>query len=155
MEKIVVGIDGSQTAQQALEWAVAEARLRGTGLVIVHSWQQPTAALVSPYAPLLTDPATLAETARRTLADSVASVDLTGLAGEPERLLVQGPAAPALIEAAQDNSLLVVGSRGRGGFAGLLLGSVSQQVAHEAAVPVVIIPPAATATDGHSSQRDG
>ena len=67
MEKIVVGIDGSRTAQQALAWAAAEARLRGAGLVVIHTWQQPATALMSPYA------------------------------------------------AAQDSSLLVVGSRGRGG----------------------------------------
>ena len=74
----------------------------------------------------------------------MAGVDLTGVGAEVEQLLIQGRAALALIGAAQDSSLLVVGSRGRGGFAGLLLGSVSQQVAHEASVPVVIIPPAAT-----------
>lgn len=143
MERIVVGVDGSETAQQALEWSIAEAKMRGAGLVVVHTWQQPTAALMSPYVPLLADPATLAETARKTLTDSLAAVDHNGLAVEPEQLLVQGPAAPALLGAAQDGSLLVVGSRGRGGFAGLLLGSVSRQVAHEATVPVVIIPPSA------------
>ena len=74
MEKIVVGIDGidgidgSRTAQQALAWPAAEARLRGAGLVVIHTWQQPTAALMSSYAPQLADPATLEETARRTLA---------------------------------------------------------------------------------------
>ena len=148
MEKIVVGIDGSGPAQAALEWAVAEAMVRGAGLVVVHAWQQPATVLMSPYAPLLADPATLAETACKTLADSLAMVDLTGLAGEADLRIVQGPAAPALIGAAKDATLLVVGSRGRGGFAGLLLGSVSQQVAHESTVPVVIIPPPAKATDG-------
>lgn len=149
MEKVVVGIDGSKTAQAALEWALAEARVRGAGLVVVHAWQQPTAALMSPYAPLLADPATLAETACKTLADSLATVDLTGLACEADLRIVQGAAAPALLGAAKDATLLVVGSRGRGGLAGLLLGSVSQQVAHESTVPVVIVPPAATAA--HSS----
>ena len=72
MERIVVGIDGSRTAQQALAWAAAEARLRGAGLVVIHTWQQPTTALMSPYAPQLADPATLEDTARRTLADGVA-----------------------------------------------------------------------------------
>jgi nucleotide-binding universal stress UspA family protein len=155
MEKIVVGIDGSQAAQQALEWAAAEARLRGARLVVVHTWQQPTAALMSPYAPLLADPTTLALSARQTLTDSLAAADLAGLADEPEQLLVQGPAAPALVSAARDSSLLVVGSRGRGGFAGLLLGSVSRQVAHDAAVPVVIIPPSATAMEEDSSEGNG
>lgn len=110
---------------------------------------------MSPYAPLLADPTTLAQSARQTLTDSLAAADLAGLADEPEQLLVEGAAAPALVSAARDSSLLVVGSRGRGGFAGLLLGSVSRQVAHEATVPIVIIPPSATATDGHGVERDG
>ncbi|GAA1120625.1 hypothetical protein GCM10009630_17960 [Kribbella jejuensis] len=156
MEKIVVGIDGSETAQQALEWAVAEARLRGAGLVVVHTWQQPTAALMAPYAPVLEDPAAIEELARRTLTDSLAAVDLTGLASEPEQWIVQGPAAPTLLGVARNGSLLVVGSRGRGGFAGLVLGSVSRQVAHEATVPVVIIPPTARAMDAtDTDQEDG
>ncbi|TDO66444.1 nucleotide-binding universal stress UspA family protein [Kribbella sp. VKM Ac-2571] len=151
MEKIVVGIDGSETARRALEWAAAEASLRGARLIVVHAWQQPTAALMSTYAPLLADPATLAETARQTLTDSLKAADLTGLVSEPELLVVQGPAASALIGAAENSSLLVVGSRGRGGVAGLLLGSVSRQVAHESTIPVVIIPPTATAPDVQTS----
>ena len=156
MEKIVVGIDGSETAQQALEWAVAEARLRGAGLVVVHTWQQPTAALMAPYAPVLEDPGAIEEAARRTLTDSLAAVDVTGLVSEPEPWLVQGSAAPTLLGVARNGSLLVVGSRGRGGFTGLVLGSVSRQVAHEATVPVVIIPPTVKPTDVTStSQPDG
>jgi len=156
MEKIVVGIDGSETGQQALEWAVAEARLRGTGLIVVHTWQQPTAALMSPYGPVLDDHAVIEESARQTLTDSLAAVDVAGLVSEPEPWLVQGSAAPTLLGVARKGALLVVGSRGRGGFAGLLLGSVSRQVAHEATVPVVIIPPAAKAVDSSSSsQPDG
>jgi nucleotide-binding universal stress UspA family protein len=154
MGKIVVGVDGSEAAQQALEWAIAEAGLRGVGLIVVHAWQQPTAVLMSPYAPVLADPNALAETARQTLANSLAAADMSGLVSEPEQLVLQGSAASALIGASQDSSLLVVGSRGRGGFAGLLLGSVSQQVAHESTIPVVIIPPVAGATGSQSRKRD-
>ena len=140
MDKIVVGIDGSQPAQRGLEWAVTEASVRGARLVVVHAWQPP-AAVMSPYGATLADPVSLADTAQAILADSVASVDMTSLAVEPELRLVQGPAAPALIDAARGGALLVVGSRGRGGFTGLLLGSVSQQIAQHATVPVVIVPP--------------
>ncbi|MET7280774.1 universal stress protein [Kribbella sp. NPDC005582] len=140
MKKVVVGIDGSESAQRGLEWAVAEASMRGAGLVVVHAWQPPAAAM-SPYGAMLADPGSLAETARMILADAVAAVDKSDLASEPELLLLQGPAAPALIDAARGAALLVVGSRGRGGFAGLLLGSVSQQIAQQASVPVVIVPP--------------
>jgi len=141
VERIVVGVDGSEPAQQALEWAVAEARLRGAGLIVVHAWQQSTAALMSPYAPVLDDPAVIEESARQTLAESLAAVDVTGLVSEPEPWLVQGATASTLLGVARNGSLLVVGSRGRSGGAGLLLGSVSRQVAQEATVPVVIIPP--------------
>jgi nucleotide-binding universal stress UspA family protein len=155
MEKIVVGVDGSESAQQALEWAAAEAKLRGADLIVVHTWQQPAAVLMSPYAPVLADTAALEEGAWRTLTGSVAAASLTEMAGQVQQVVVQGPAAPALIEAARDSSLLVVGSRGRGGFAGLLLGSVSQQVAHEATVPIVIIPRVARATNGNRGQAEG
>lgn len=155
MEKIVVGVDGSESAQQALEWAAAEAKLRGADLLVVHTWQQPVAVLMSPYAPVLADTAALEEAAWRTLTDSVAAANVTEIVGQVQQVVVQGSAAPALIEAARESSLLVVGSRGRGGFAGLLLGSVSQQVAHEATVPIVIIPPVARATDGNRSRAEG
>ncbi|WP_328320949.1 universal stress protein [Kribbella sp. NBC_00382] len=153
MEKIVVGIDGSEPAQRGLEWAVAEASVRGARLVVVHAWQ-PSAAVMSPVGATLADPASLADSARSTLADSVASVDQTGLAIAPEQVLVQGPAAPALIDAARGSSLLVVGSRGRGGFTGLLLGSVSQQIAQHATVPVVIVPPLMTNSQAEASDHD-
>jgi nucleotide-binding universal stress UspA family protein len=142
MQKIVVGVDGSETAQRALEWAATEAEIRGAGLVVVHAWLPPAGAS-SPYSAVMVDPASIAETARLTLADSVESLERAGLeVPRLDQVLVQGPAARALIEVARDRSLLVVGSRGRGGIASLLLGSVSQQIAQHATVPVVIIPPA-------------
>ncbi|WP_432937170.1 universal stress protein [Kribbella sp. CA-253562] len=142
MQKIVVGVDGSETAQRALEWAATEAQVRGAGLVVVHAWL-PLAGAASPYSAVVVDPASIAETARLTLADSVESLERAGLeVARLDQVLVQGPAARALIEVARDSSLLVVGSRGRGGITGLLLGSVSRQIAQYATVPVVIIPPA-------------
>jgi nucleotide-binding universal stress UspA family protein len=142
MQKIVVGVDGSETAQRALEWAAAEAEVRGAALVVVHAWL-PAASATSPYSAIMVDPASIAETARLTLEDSVESLERTGHGvSRLDQVLVQGPAARALIEAARDSSLLVVGSHGRGGIAGLLLGSVSQVVAQHATVPVVVVPPA-------------
>lgn len=85
------------------------------------------------------------ENVRRT-AEQLVDSELAELGGETsgidiERAVVEGAPAPALLEAAEGAALLVVGSRGRGGFTGLLLGSVSQQCAHHAPCPLVIVPP--------------
>jgi nucleotide-binding universal stress UspA family protein len=74
------------------------------------------------------------------VADVLSAVDTTGLAQGIESHVVAGAPARALLDMATDADLVVVGSRGLGGFAGLLLGSVSQQVAHHASCPVVIVP---------------
>ena len=79
--------------------------------------------------------------ARQVLADATGAIPTGPDAMEPHRLLGEGPAAEVLLRAAERADLLVVGSRGRGGFAGLLLGSVSQQCAQHAPCPVVIVPP--------------
>jgi nucleotide-binding universal stress UspA family protein len=140
MERIVVGIDGSESAREALRWAVAEARQRNATVEAVYAWHQPFA---TGYAELgeLDNLDHFQNEAQQALDAAVDAVDPSGI--EPiERRLLPGGAASTLVDEAKGASLLVVGSRGRGGFAGLLLGSVSQQVAHHAPCPVVIIPPA-------------
>lgn len=139
MERIVVGIDGSDASRRALDWAIAEARLRGAAVEAVHAWHLPYVG-GAPYAAMALDPGSIEEGARRTLDEVVDAADEEGLAQPVERLLVEGPAARGLLDVAKGATLVVVGSRGRGGFAGLLLGSVSQQVTHHAPCPVVIIP---------------
>jgi nucleotide-binding universal stress UspA family protein len=141
MQQIVVGIDGSQGARRALEWAVAEACLRDAHLVVVHAWLEPAAVAVgSVITAGGVEPEIFEETAERTMADVLGAVDTTALPQGIESHVVAGAPARALLDAAKDADLLVVGSRGLGGFSGLLLGSVSQQVAHHATCPVVIIP---------------
>jgi nucleotide-binding universal stress UspA family protein len=136
---IVVGVDGSDGSRKALRWAAAEARLRGARLLAVHAWHVPYAPGTELAAPVF-DP-TEHESAARALLDEELALARDGLEGlEVERHLFNGDPAGALIHLAADDSLIVVGSRGRGGFAGLLLGSVSHQVAHRARCPVVIIP---------------
>jgi nucleotide-binding universal stress UspA family protein len=147
MPRIVVGVDGSEGATEALRWAVAEARLRGARLTVVNTWTVPL-ILASPSTETfgIHEPARSVEevrTALRKKGDEVVEASLQAIdaAGvEVDGHVVEGSAAGVLIDAAEDAELLVVGSRGLGGFTGLLLGSVSQQCAHHAPCPVVIIP---------------
>jgi nucleotide-binding universal stress UspA family protein len=144
---VVVGVDGSAGARRALRWAAAEARLRGSRLLIVHAWNQAylDVLLVGPLGGFSSAAADMHEAAERLLEKATAGLDGEGV--EIECRLVEGGAPEVLVAAAAEADLLVVGSRGHGGFAGLLLGSVSQQCAHHAHCPVVIVPaprPAAT-----------
>ena len=144
-KKIVVGVDGSEPSRDALRWAIEEARLRGSTLLAVHAWQAPVVpadiAPVPMHVPAY-DVAELEprlEQGARTIVDRVVE-DVAGKhAGVEVRTeVVQGAPATVLIDAARDAELVVIGSRGRGGFSGLLLGSVSHQVAQHALCPVVI-----------------
>ena len=140
MDRIVVGVDHSEGSRRALQWAVDEARRRGAQIEAVHAWHFPYVP-TGPFAPASLPGDDLLEAdARRVLDASIADVDTTGLAAPIEGTLVCDGAAHALLHAAKDADLLVVGSRGRGGFAGLLLGSVSQEISHHATCPVVIVP---------------
>ena len=141
MQRIVVGIDGSQGARRALEWAVAEAKLRDAHLVVIHAWLEPAAVAVgSVITAGGVEPEIFEEAAERTVTEVLAAVDTTGLPQGIETHVVAGAPARAVLDASHGADLVVVGSRGHGGFTGLLLGSVSQQVAHHATCPVVIIP---------------
>jgi nucleotide-binding universal stress UspA family protein len=139
MERIVVGVDGSETARRALAWAVAEARLRQATLEVVLAWHMPYIAGY-PYAGVGFDPATFEKDAKTSLDAIVDGTDTTGIPSV-ERTLAVGDAASALLGRAADADLVVVGSRGLGGFTGLLLGSVSHHVTHHATCPVVVVPP--------------
>jgi nucleotide-binding universal stress UspA family protein len=137
MGTIVVGIDGSPGSREALRFALEEARLRKATLKVLFAWAIPFSGAV-PFGMI---PSMLTEfeaEAGRVLDGELAEAGATDVS--VERVLVEGAAAKALIEAAQGAELLVVGSRGRGGFTGLLLGSVSQQCAHHAPCPIVIVP---------------
>ncbi|HEY8524678.1 MAG TPA: universal stress protein [Acidimicrobiales bacterium] len=140
MRRIVVGVDGSQSSRNALNWAVREARAHGARVEAVHVWQVPAAAFYPPGAIAL-DVGTYEEQAKQQLDEIVDSTDTTGLADPIERIVTCGPPARTLLEVAKGADLLVVGSRGRGGFAGLVLGSVSQQCVHHAPCPVVVVRP--------------
>jgi len=140
MPRIVVGVDGSETARAALVWAYDEARRRGATVDVVHAWHVPYVGGL-PYATAELHADVFEEDARLILDNAVGSADATGIPAV-ERVLVHDSPGRALLGVAKGADLLVVGSRGRGGFTGLLLGSVSQQVVHHADCPVVVIPPA-------------
>ena len=140
MSGIVVGIDGSTAAHDALAFALEEAQLRKLPLRIVCSWEVPSieyagAAYVS--TPDLSQDAeqhaedVLAEAAKQVGSDPGIHV---------ETVAIQGHAATVLVEQAKDATLLVVGSRGRSGLKSIVLGSVSQAVAHHCKCPLTIIP---------------
>lgn len=138
MTVIVVGIDGSESSQRALEWAGEEARLRGATLKVIHAWFDP---FVAGYfvAPAVYERAAMEEAAREVLEKAVASIPDGSPDLEVEGVLVHGQAESVLLCASQTADMVVVGSRGRSGIAGALLGSVSQRVVHHAECPVVVV----------------
>ena len=140
--RIVVGVDGSQASKEALSWALDEARLRRDTVVALHAWMPPyTAPAALPGALIVPVEHGTAEAIRKAAEELLAEAVSEAAAGDVtvEQRLVEGPAAGALIEEAKGAQLLVVGSRGHGGFTGLLLGSVGQQCAQHAPCPVVIV----------------
>ena len=136
-QRILAGIDGSETSACALVWALDEARARGATVEAVHAWHVPYS--LSLAAAAVDFPAF--EDAARHLLDGMVDAVAAEASGVPvEPVLVSGFAADVLLGAAENADLVVVGSRGVGGFRGLLLGSVSHQVAHHAPCPVVVVP---------------
>ena len=143
--RVVVGVDGSTGARAALEWAALEALRRGTSVLAVCAYNEPsTVAAGGPAGAgaLAELRLGLERSAEQVLADAEAAVDTVPVSTRA----AHGPAADVLLEAASDAELLVVGSRGRGGFASLVLGSVSQQCAARAPGVVVVVPAGAPAT---------
>lgn len=136
--KIVVGVDGSPAARAALEFACKEAELHGGDVVVVHAWEFPYVEIGAASA---ADAFDLIEPAAQAVLDEAAAIasKYCGDRATVSKRLVHGGPAASLIDAGKDADLIVVGSRGRGGFASLLLGSTSQQVVHHAAVPVAIV----------------
>jgi nucleotide-binding universal stress UspA family protein len=140
-ERIVVGIDGSPGSRAALEWAMREAERTGaeidavlaydSGLAWIDVGSEYEAAIVERSAKHAQDEL------HRAMSESL-SVGSSGVTVHP--LVVEGAPAKVLVELGRDADLLVVGTRGRGGFAGLLLGSVSQRCVERSPCPVVVVP---------------
>jgi len=142
MPGIIVGIDGSEHSRHALEWAVREAAIRQVPLTVLTVHQ----AVAGYWGGAVAYPGD-ADLAKEALAMARELTNKVLAAAEPGSRpvsvqvdAVTGLPAEALLHASEGKDLLVVGSRGTGGFARLLLGSVSTQVSHHARCPVVIIP---------------
>jgi nucleotide-binding universal stress UspA family protein len=135
--EIVVGVDGSPASRAALAWASAEAARRECGLTILHAYDWHVIGARAPIGGPLADDAR--HRAEQLVATAVAEAKAVAPALSVHGQAVRGAAGPTLVAAAEPAELVVVGSRGRGGFASLLLGSVSQQVATHATGPVVVV----------------
>jgi nucleotide-binding universal stress UspA family protein len=137
---IVIGLDGSDVAKEALQYGLHEASIRGTRVRVVHSWMMVPAVpasgpgMIAPF-----DVGPYREAGEELLRATVASVagDKADLV---DRVLVEGPAGPAIIDNAHDAELIVVGRRGRGAVKSLVLGSVSSYVIQHARCPVLVVP---------------
>lgn len=139
---VVVGVDGSGGAEAALRWAAEEAGRRQARLAVVRTWWTPIAVPPEGVAISPRDAAAFVEQAEHALREVAERVlaDVDPAPAEVELEPIEAPATGGLLRRAAGAGLLVVGSRGRGGFTGLLLGSVSQQCAEHAPCPVVVVP---------------
>ena len=135
---VVVGVAGSPSSQAALRWAVRYAGLIGGTVDAVVAWEMPGAY---GWSALAVDADFDEAVARQRLSQELNDVLGAGEAASARGLVVRGNTVEVLLMAAEGAEALVVGSRGRGGFARALLGSVSQHVAHHAKCPVVIARP--------------
>jgi nucleotide-binding universal stress UspA family protein len=143
--RIVVGVDGSPSSKAALAWAVEQAGLTSASVEAVISWHYPIMVGGVPFAPIaVAENADFGAFATNVLSDAIAeTVDPDGPV-KVSSVVREGNAAQVLLDAAGGAELLVVGSRGHGGFTEALLGSVSQACVHHARCPVVIIRAAAS-----------
>lgn len=137
MGSIVVGVDGSAPSKNALEWAADEAKRRRATLQVVMVWENPNRDMWIPRIQAGEDrPLLLTERALDRIVHSVLGPRPTV---PVEKVAVEGPPAKVLVERAKDAEMLVVGSRGKGGFGGVVLGSVGLHCASHARCPVVIV----------------
>lgn len=151
---VLLAVDGSQAGIGAVRFAFAEAALRGADLLALHAWtpwntpMPPPPDAAMPYAGA---PGTLAEREACLLSAAIADQRAVHPDVNVMRRTVRRGTREALVDASRTAQLLVVGARGRGGFAGLLLGSVSQAMLHHAHCPVAVVRAATAVPSGHAS----
>lgn len=148
MTRIVVGVDGSKGSRRALQWAVEEAALRDASLEVIHTFEHKPDWMNYAYGDLndaawqkarddIESTAKRAANSARALVNSM--LEELDIASAEITVIESDRPAQVLVERSRDADMLVVGSRGRGGFQSLVLGSVSQQCAQHTHCPLVII----------------
>ncbi len=141
IKRIIVGVDGSDSSRAALNWAYEEAAHHGAALSVVAAWHAPVLPQAPPYGSMPpegydTQPG---RDALDELERLVSNLEVKTPAVEVQTSIEDGSPAKVLIERSKGADLVVVGSRGRGGFAGMLLGSVSQHLVAHAHCPVAVV----------------
>ncbi len=139
VRRIVVGVDGSQSSLRALTWALREAKQHNAAVHVVYVWNIPQ--LIDPMGVAIFAPINDLEAAAQDLLKHVMET-VASLVGDTSvtTSVEQGSASQRLLDAASTADMVVVGRRGHGGFLGLLIGSVAEQIAHHAKCPAVIVP---------------
>jgi nucleotide-binding universal stress UspA family protein len=134
--RVVVGVDGSQSSVDALAWAAQQAQLTGAVLEAITTWEWPTSYGFGVIVPEGWNPS---EDAQKVLHDAIEPVGRAYPELTIRPRIIEGRAAPVLVAASDGADLLVVGSRGHGEFAGMLLGSVSEHCVSNAHCPVLVL----------------
>lgn len=137
--RVVVAVNGSSQSELLLDFAFEEAAWRGVGLTAVHAWTRPTSTGPDDPLPLVYDVDAVAGEEERLLSEQLAGLPGRYPDVEVRPRVVRGRPAKVVVEESEGAELLVVGSRGRGGFRGMLLGSVSHAALHHAGCPVAIL----------------
>jgi nucleotide-binding universal stress UspA family protein len=143
MNTVIVGVDGSEGAGAALRYAVGEASRRGWKLHVICAWEIATTISAGVVPAIAVGD--FREIAEKLVEEACSEAARLDPEVECEAEAAHGHAPAVLLDAADAGDVIVVGTRGHGGFVGLLIGSVSQQVSHHAPCPVVIVPHAAHA----------
>ena len=137
----MVGVDGSDTSESAIAYALEMASAANEPLLALHSWYDPARSGAGRMMPLCYDPADAVQEERLALAESMAGWQEKFPEVAVDHQVVYGHPVPALVSAASGARLLVVGSRGRGALRSIVLGSVSHGALHRATGPVAVVRP--------------
>jgi nucleotide-binding universal stress UspA family protein len=139
--RIVVGVDGSPSSERALRWALRQAKLTGAAIDAVIAWHFPfiSGGYTWPPTGIMVSATEFRKIAEQVLADTVSRATSGDFTPPVTQEVLEGDAAAVLIKESAGADLLVVGSRGHGGLAEAMLGSVGQHCVHHAACPVVIV----------------